>query len=139
MKLGAVDFLQKPFEPQQVREIVARALRGEEAGSAPGAAPASYDALVQSARTRARAGEVDAAEALARRAVALDPARPEAHHVLGAVDDLRGDRLQAQSFYRAALALDPTYAPSRSNLERSGGATPRVPVLLGDEDAPRAR
>lgn len=129
MKLGATDFVQKPFLPDDIRAIVRRTL----ADTAPSATTATYDDLTATARSHARERQLDAAAALARRAVSLDPSRPQAHHVLGAVHDLRGDRLRAQAFYRAALALDPTYRPSERNLDRSLGATPSQPLLLGDE------
>ncbi len=33
--------------------------------------------------------------------------------------EIRGDRLEAQKNYRAALSLDPSYEPAISNLQRS--------------------
>ncbi len=33
--------------------------------------------------------------------------------------EIRGDRLEAQKNHRAALSLDPSYAPAIKNLDRS--------------------
>jgi FixJ family two-component response regulator len=132
MKLGAADFLQKPFDPHSVREVVTRALHAD-------ASAASYADLVATARREARAGGLDAAQAAAGHAVARDPSRPDAYHLLGVVCDLRGDRLPAQAYYRAALALDPAHRPSEANLDRSVGVASGTPLRFGDEDAKPAR
>lgn len=119
MKAGAFDFLQKPFAPEEIRGVVARALRRE-----PPAA-AGEDPCAE-ARAHLRALRVDAAADAARRALSSVEHRADALHILGAVADLQGDRLRAQSHYRAALALQPRHAAARHNLERSvtgaGGA-----------------
>jgi DNA-binding NtrC family response regulator len=132
MKLGAVDFLQKPFEPRQVREVVARALR-------PAGGAEDYSESIATARRRAREGALGAAEESAVKAVGRTPSRPEAYHLLGVVCDLRGERLPAQAYYRAALALDPTYRASEINLDRSAGIAPETPLQYGDESAKSAR
>jgi len=116
MSLGAIDFVQKPFVPEEVRQAVSRALRKwrlhEERGS-------DYAASVTLAKECIKAGHLDAAEEHLRKALSIDSGRAEAFNVLGAVSEMRGDRLEAQKQYRAALSLDPTYEPARSNLERS--------------------
>ncbi len=60
-----------------------------------------------------------AARETARKAIAADPAQPEAYNLLGALLEIKGDRLEAQKFYRAALDIDPTFKPARANLERT--------------------
>lgn len=130
MKLGARDFVEKPFDPPRFRGLVAAMLHGD----APAAGGESAGSLLAAARNALRLGRPAEAAALARRAVAFAPDRPEGFHVLGAAEDLGGDRLRAQVLYRTALALDPTYAPSARNLERSvAGAA--GPLRLGDEPA----
>ena len=128
MKLGAYDFLQKPFDPPQIRDVVARMLRGEPAG---GAGPSAAE-ILHDARRAAREGRTEAALQLAQRAVAAMPESAAAFHVLGVAHDVRGDRLRAQVLYRTALALDPTHVSSERNLDRSiagaGGD-----LLYGDE------
>jgi hypothetical protein len=38
---------------------------------------------------------------------------------LGVLLEMKEDLLQAQKMYRAALSLDPTYAPANENLHRT--------------------
>lgn len=128
MKGGATDFVQKPFTPDELRRVVARALgRGPEV-------PPSYERTIADARTAARRGHLDVAEALARSAFALDPERAEAPCLLGALLELQGQRRRAQDLYRAAVALDATFSPARINLDRGAGQVHETPPLLGDEE-----
>jgi len=148
MKLGAIDYIQKPFSPEQLRRAVAEALRrgpgflrrfrplpaGErerfreviadeevrrlkaEAGS--GERP-DYDFCLEQLKAAVEAMDFDSAEAWAQKAIALEPGRPEGFNVLGVLHELRHERLQAQKYYRAALALDPAYKPAQNNLSWS--------------------
>jgi Flp pilus assembly protein TadD len=75
----------------------------------------------------------DVAAEHVRRAMSLDASRAEAFNFLGALQEIQGDRLEAQKNYRAALALDPTYKPAQENLYRSTKARPGGKVLFADE------
>jgi DNA-binding response OmpR family regulator len=115
MKLGAVDFLRKPFSPNEIRRLVSQVLerQDQEGEGLPG-----YQSLIDEARRRIREGGLESAWEFTRRAVAADPARAEAYNLLGALMEIKHDRLEAQKFYRAALEIDPTYLPAGGNLER---------------------
>ena len=115
MKLGAVDFLPKPFNPAEVREMVSRILSQPAEDRQREREYEKYFAL---ALARTRAGEFDAAHLYVHKAIATDPERPEAFNLLGGLCEARGDRLQADKNYRAALALDASYKPAQRNLER---------------------
>lgn len=128
MKLGAVDFMQKPFSLDDIRSHVSGALERREAEHRVAGA-ATYDECLERARAEIEQTRFDEAVPWVRRALALDPARPEAHNLLGAIDDLTNHPSQAQKYYRAALELDPRYKPARDNLERSttmGAARGRI-------------
>jgi CheY-like chemotaxis protein len=148
MKLGAIDFLQKPFSPDQLRRAASQALHrglgflrrfrpmpaeeGErfreviadeeirrlKAETGSGEQP-DYDFCLEQVKAAVEAMDFDSAMAWAQKAIAFDPARPEGFNVLGAMHDLRHERLQAQKYYRAALALDPAYKPAQNNLDWS--------------------
>jgi DNA-binding response OmpR family regulator len=136
MKLGAADFIQKPFNPQEVRELAASVLQPAPAG--PGSA--TYQQCLVEARRSIRDRQFAASMAHIRKAIGLDPVRPEAFNLLGAAVHLTGGRYQAQDYFRAAIALDPTYRPAQQNLERSvggGGRGERMDLVLaaeGEED-----
>jgi len=116
MKLGAVDFIQKPFSPEEVRALVSRVLDREKLDEQK---VADYGSSIELAKKSIGNRHFDAAIEHARKAIFLDPSRPEAFNLLGALLEIRGDRLEAQKNYRAALSLDASYAPAIKNLERS--------------------
>ena len=116
MKLGAVDFIQKPFSPEEVRALVSRVLDRENLDERK---VADYGASIELAKKSIGNRHFDAAIEHTRKAIFLDPARPEAFNLLGALTEIQGDREEAQKNYRAALALDPSYAPAIKNLARS--------------------
>jgi DNA-binding NtrC family response regulator len=115
MKLGAVDFVQKPFAPKEIRELVTKVLDRDtiEADKAK-----SYEEHIELAKKCIGKREFDAAQEHVRQAIAADSTKPEALNILGALIELRGDSLEALKQYRAALALDPTYKPADANVHR---------------------
>ena len=115
MKLGAVDFIQKPFAAAEIRELVAKVIDRDRLDEKKAADYATYIEL-----SKRSIGQrlFDAAVEHVRKAVSLDPARPEAFNLLGVLMEIRHHRPEAQEQYRAALALDPTYEPARLNLRR---------------------
>jgi DNA-binding response OmpR family regulator len=115
MKLGAVDFIQKPFSPDEIRGLVRGVLAREDIDEKQAG---DYSTLIELAKRHIADRKFEAARESVRRAIALDPGQPEAYNLLGALFEAGGDRLEAQKFYRAALDIDPTYKPARSNLDR---------------------
>ena len=150
MKLGAIDFIQKPFPPDQIRQVVSQALRrgtgflhrfkpvpGENRKRFRDAIPDEeirrikaetggqdkndHEFCLEQAKAAVEARDFDSAEAWAQKAIAVEPGRPEGFNFLGVFCELHNDQLQAQKYYRAAIALDPTYRPAQNNLYRSTG------------------
>ena len=115
MKLGAVDFLQKPFEPQEVREIVGRVLALPEGGPT----AFTYENYLDLARKSIAAKKFSAAFVYAHKAVFVNPRRPEAFNLLGGLYEVRDQKKEAMTNYRVALEIDPSYAPAQKNLERT--------------------
>ena len=115
MKLGAVDFLTKPFDPEEIRSAVSRLLAWD---SQPDQQQAAYTSLLDLARKRLEEHRLEAVREYLGKAIALNPERPEAFNFLGALCEIKGDRLGADKQYRTALSLEPTYAPAQKNLAR---------------------
>lgn len=115
LKLGAVDFLQKPFEPLEVREIVGRVLALPEGGST----AFSYEDYLAQARKNVAARKFSAAFLYAHKAIFVDAGRPEAFNLLGGLYEVRDQRKEAVTNYEVATKIDPTYAPAQQNLERA--------------------
>lgn len=123
MKQGAVDFihephgyLQRPFEPDRIRTVVAEALNHPPVAGVP---TGDFDELIELARQCARQSEFDQARKLIGEAMKQAPERPESLTLLGLITECLGDRLEALKLYRAALGLDPTYQPAGKNLDRA--------------------
>ena len=114
MKSGAMDFLQKPLDPNGVHNVVSRVLKGPPEGQ-----PAwKYEYYIDMAKRHIAAGEFDVVRVYANQAIFLEYHRPEAHNILGGVCEATGDRREADKNYRVAMEQDPTYEPARKNLAR---------------------
>jgi FixJ family two-component response regulator len=111
MKLGAVDFLQKPFDAAEVRGVVRRLLVKTWG-------PQGYEYYLAMARNRVVERDFDVAAVYAQKAVFLDP-KPEALNLLGGIAEIKGNLQEALDYYRAALSRDPDYVPAQLNLKRT--------------------
>jgi CheY-like chemotaxis protein len=116
MKLGAVDFIQKPFSPKEIRELVSQVMDREKLDEQKAV---GYDSFVELAKRCVGDRHFAAAVEHVRKAISLDPGRPEGFNLLGALTEIQHNVLEAQKYYRAALDLDPTYKPAKDNLDRS--------------------
>jgi len=119
MRLGAVDFIQKPFTPPESRNLVAAVIQREALDDAMAKDDVSCIELAKKCITDHR---FEAAGAHLRKAVSIDPSRAEAFNLLGAVLEIQGAHpSEALKNYHAALALDSSYIPARKNIERIAG------------------
>lgn len=116
MKQGAVDYLQKPFTPEEIRAIVQRNIA--KADMLQINRDKGFEQCIAEAREFLRKYEPDKAIPLLRWAVHADPGRPEPFNLMGVADELRGRLDAARRMYRVALALDPSYKPAADNLDR---------------------
>ena len=116
MKLGAADFIQKPFSPAEIRELATQVMVREALDEE---TAEDYTSLIELAKRHISDRRFSTARETARKAIAADPAQPEAYNLLGALLEIKGDGLEAQKFYRAALDIDPTFKPASANLDRA--------------------
>ena len=116
MKLGAVDFLQKPFTPKELRNLVHNVLETE---PIKGESVSVYKASLKAAKNSARKRDFDNAIAKTKEAIGSDPSNPEAFNLLGQLQETLGDFDSAIKNYRVAISLDPTYQPAKDNLDRA--------------------
>jgi DNA-binding response OmpR family regulator len=119
MRLGAVDFIQKPFSPKEIRNMVSKIIKRETLDIVKSH---DYESFIELAKGCVAERHFDAAAEHVKKAISIDSSRPEAFNFLGALYDVQGNKLEAQKNYRAALSLDPTYKPAQNNLSRSTGA-----------------
>jgi CheY-like chemotaxis protein len=136
VRLGAADFLEKPFKPDELRHSIGSVLSDEFPGG--GLHPsAGYDTALQSVRDALRRGRFIAAEAAMMRAGTISDSDPCFMNLAGVLHEAHGRTSSAKNFYRKALAVDGNYGPARHNLKRieqielTGGT--RLEVDLGDQ------
>ncbi|MBN2089111.1 response regulator [candidate division KSB1 bacterium] len=128
MKLGAIDFIQKPFAPKEIRALVLKVMDREkiEAQKA-----TNYESLFELAKRTITERNFDAALEHVKKSIALDSSRPEAFNLLGCIYEIRGNRTEAQKNYRVALSLDPSYEAAQKNLSRSVRMGHEGDIFLG--------
>jgi DNA-binding NtrC family response regulator len=119
MKHGALDVMQKPFSVEEIREAVGRIM---DPAVVEAERSISYEQHIERARNLIVQKSFDAALAHLHRAVQAERNRPEAHNLMGVIDELRHNRVAAQRHYRTALEIDSKYAPARENLHASTGS-----------------
>jgi len=117
MKLGAVDFIQKPCTPDEIRGLVGKVMEREAIDESK---VMDYSMLMELCKRHVTDRRLEEAKAVAQKALALDPGRPEAYNLLGAFQECRGEWVEAQKYYRTALEIDPSFKPAQANLERTG-------------------
>ena len=125
MKLGAIDFLQKPFQPTEVRDMVRRLLQAPPEDEP----PRNYDYYVNLAKQSVKAGEFEVARVYAKKAIFIIYNRPEAYNILGGICEIKGDRQEARNNYQLALDMDPSYEPAKQNLAKSQ-SPPSIPTSI---------
>jgi DNA-binding NtrC family response regulator len=131
MKLGAIDFIQKPIAPKEIKDLVAVVKKREELDEKKAEDYESYIELVKRAIENKN---FEAANEWVKKAISLDPIRPEAFNLLGVLSEISGDSLQAQKLYRATLALDPSYDPANENLTRLTGGPEEKGEIKTEKD-----
>ncbi len=161
MKLGAVDFIQKPFTPEEIRSITEKALkrksgffkritfdgnvapemaapkaRVREIEPAPPLSAEDFDHCLEQTKAAIERRDFDGAIPWLKKAISVDPSRPEGFNIFGVLSEMNGDILQAQKYYRAALSVDPTYEPASHNLSRTTQRSPELSIDLGSGGSP---
>jgi DNA-binding response OmpR family regulator len=133
MKLGAIDYIRKPFTPDEIRSIVKRVLERHHLDE--GAAAASFHAALEYAKGCINRRDFDKAYQYLQKAICMEPRTPEPYNLLGVILELNKETVEALKMYRAALAVDPTYKPANANLTRATKWDyTKTGIQLGGED-----
>jgi DNA-binding response OmpR family regulator len=116
VKLGALDFLEKPVSPEVLLETLARITKERELAKDPDAD--TYDVLLARVRVALSGGDLKLAEGLLLRAAPLGEKDAAFHNLLGLLKEMRGDFSGARGSYGKAMRLDKKYAPAQQNMRR---------------------
>ena len=140
-RLGAIDFLEKPVSPDEVRESVESALTEPMplVATEPSDDPLSggYAGVLMRARRRLRMAQYADAETLLMKAADLSHKDAPYYNLLGVLYEAQRQWRLAARFYNKAIAVNSRYDPAQRNLWRlqelkRAGKT-REPAVLGDE------
>jgi DNA-binding response OmpR family regulator len=141
-RLGAMDFLEKPVVPDEVRETVESVLlepllNTEAKGAAEDPLSGGYEAVLTRCRRKLRLAEFADAETLLMKAADLAEKDAAYFNLLGVIYEVRRQHRLAKKFYGKAISTDRKYAPAQQNMRRlyelnTFGAS-REPAALGDE------
>ena len=116
MKLGALDFMEKPVRPELLLETLTRIRRERQLVT--DREPDKYDVLLARARVALVDGDLNRAEGLLLRAAPLGDKDPAFHNLMGLLAELRGDFSEARAHYGRAIRWDSNYAPAQQNMRR---------------------
>ena len=115
MKLGAVDFLEKPFDPKNLLSLCEEILQRQKIGMS-----GTVDELLHLAElARERKAYVEARVYL-KMAMMRDLTRPEPYYRLAELSESGGNIREALHYYYMALEANPTFEPARDALKRLG-------------------
>ena len=112
MKLGAVDFIEKPFDPKNILLLCEEILQRQKIGM-----NGTVDELLHLARGRKSHTE---ARVYLKIAIMRDVTRPEPHYQLGELAESEGRTSHAVHYYYMALDAQSTFQPARDALTRLG-------------------
>ena len=115
MKLGAVDFLEKPFDPKAIQLLCQEILERQRVGSS----GTVHDLLRLAALARHRKAFTEARVHL-KIAMMRDFTRPEPYYELGSLAEEEGQVSHAVQYYYMALEAQSDFAPARGALTRLG-------------------
>jgi FixJ family two-component response regulator len=139
MKLGAIDFLQKPLKPEELRTLVADVFKRHAPESFGGVRgiQESFAAHITAARRALNLQAFAKARVHLVKAMELNPQSVEAFNLAGVLAELQEDFDKARKYYGQAIKLDKHYEPAQQNMRRLFelhhlGATDE-PISLGEE------
>ena len=136
VKLGAIDFLQKPLTPDQLRRLVEEVIARHNEADPRGAAEAKdYTYHLRCAKRALNLRDFEAAKRSLKNALHLDDRSAEGFNLAGVVAELSGDFRIASRYYEQALRINKDFAPAQQNAKRinelSQRGTSREPFALG--------
>jgi DNA-binding response OmpR family regulator len=134
MKLGAIDFLQKPLRPAEFRNIVAEIITRHAQDDS---TVETFDAHIVAAKRCLNLHAFAKARLHLATALELNVKSVEAFNLAGVLAELLEDYDKAREYYGQAINLDKNYEPAQQNMRRlfevDQFGTSKEPVNLGDK------
>jgi len=135
MKLGAIDFLQKPLRPEDLRSIVTEILKRHNGQDEPPAE--TFSAHIVAAKRCPNLRAFAKARLHLVKALELNSKSAEAFNLAGVLAEVLEDYDKAKKFYGQAIKLDKRYEPAQQNMRRlfevDHFGSSKEPVSLGEK------
>jgi DNA-binding response OmpR family regulator len=135
MKLGAIDFLQKPLRPEELRSIVNEILKrhtGQEDSPAE-----TFSAHIVAAKRCLNLRAFGKARLHLVKALELNAKSAEAFNLAGVLAEVLEDYDKAKKYYGQAIKIDKKYEPAQLNMRRlfevDHFGSSKEPVNLGEK------
>lgn len=136
LKLGAIDYLRKPFKPEEIIEIVEDVFKKYELENTEREVE-GFEDYINLAKKAINKRNFSKAKEMLQKATSENFEKPAPFNLLGIIYEMQHKQPEAMKMYRAALALDPSYKPANDNIERAGenmGTVDIDSMNLGDEE-----
>src|SRR6266480_5722220 len=111
MKLGAVDFIEKPFDPKNILLLCEEILQRQKIGMS-----GTVDELLHLAELARGRKAYTEVRVYLKIAIMRDVTRPEPHYQLGELAESEGRTAHAVHYYYMALDAQSTFQPARDAL-----------------------
>jgi len=135
MKLGAIDFLQKPLRPEDFRNIVAEIIKRHARQDDPPLE--TFSAHIVAAKRCLNLRAFAKARLHLVKALELNAKSVEAFNLAGVLAEILEDYDRAKKYYGQAIKLDKNYEPAQQNTRRlfevDHFGSSNEPVNLGDK------
>jgi tetratricopeptide (TPR) repeat protein len=118
MKFGAIDFLQKPITPDQLRAVVKDVLvrHSLEERESPG--PHDFDYFLRCAKRAINLRDFAAARRSLVSALEINQDSPQALNLAGVMFEMREEYDQARRYYGRAIKVGKDFEPAQANMRR---------------------
>jgi FixJ family two-component response regulator len=134
MKLGAIDFLQKPLRPEDLRSIVTEILKRHTAQD--DSSNETFSAHIVAAKRCLNLRAFGKARLHLVKALELNAKSAEAFNLAGVLAEVLEDYDKAKKYYGQAIKLDKKYEPAQQNMRRlfevDHFGSSKEPVSLGE-------
>lgn len=115
IKLGAVDYIRKPFTPDKIRNMVKELLERKKMSGNNGG---SFELTMQYAKKCINERNFDKGEEYLKKAISISIENPEPFILLGNISELKEDYDNARKYYKIALELEPESYSAAESLNR---------------------
>ncbi len=118
MKLGAIDFLEKPVAPAALRAMVAEVVGRHQPPARGPIELGSLEDFLREAKRLINLQDFVLAGRMVAEALRIDERSPDAHNLQGVLHEIAGDYDSAKKSYGRAIKLDASHPAAQQNMRR---------------------